>query len=31
MKLSIQTNQCYHAQVPYHGDWVDSKEEEEEG
>ena len=29
MKVGIQTNQCYHAQVPYHGDQVDPKEEEE--
>ena len=31
VKLSVQTNQGYHAQVPYHGDQVDPKEEEEEG
>lgn len=29
MKLRIQANQCEHAQVPYHGDQVDPKEEEE--
>ena len=31
VKLSVQTNKGYHAQVPYHGDQVDPKEEEEEG
>ena len=25
VKLSVQPNQCYHAQDPYHGDQVDPK------